>query len=461
MIQPPSRTQHHSVAKMDPSLNRTPTSFAVVGGIILDVELATETPTVTLGTSNICRKAREGPGGVARNLAEALGRLVDPRAGGITLISVVGPDAVGRELITSLAPPTFSDPAHRDWRSRIHVDVLVAPRGVASAMYLSLLDGRGELVVGAATNMAIFHEFLRPEWAVARVTRALSRPSSSAAVAVDTPQFLVMDGNLPPETLSALVSAFRNDNDYRRPRTVFDPISTEQAMKCLAPAAALPGSSRRLVIDCLDMIKPNLTEAVALVTRLHRDGRRSLHSPYLDEGVREACDVQYRGDSEVAAKAAAVAVVANASSTVCSLLTLTGIAVVWCTVGKHGVVVGSRSANSATPRIWWVPAAPLEAGEEIKKVTGAGDTFLAAVLATLHERRDVDPPTRDVLVTAATRGVCAAMLTLLSADASAIADSLDREALDRRVARHTATAVAAGRKLHYELPPRRLELSKL
>ncbi len=187
---------------------------ACVGGATLDRTYRAPGP-LRPGTSNPVVQARSN-GGVARNVAESLARLGVPAA----LVSVVGADDAGRGLVDALA--------------RLGVDVSgVAMRDdAATAEYVAVLDGAGDLALGLA-DMGILDR-LTPD---------------AIGTALDGAGLVLADCNLPGATLAHLLARRRAG---ALPVLALDAVS-------VAKAARLPGD-----LAGLDLLFLNADEARAL-----------------------------------------------------------------------------------------------------------------------------------------------------------------------------------------------------
>ncbi|PTA67117.1 PfkB family carbohydrate kinase [Deinococcus arcticus] len=272
-----------------------PGRVVVVGGANVDVKARTLAPVVP-GTSNP-GAAAQAPGGVARNVAENLARL----GVAVSLIAAVGRDSLGDWLLRE------TEAAGVDVRA-----VLRAP-GVATGTYTAVLDPGGELVVAVAAMAAT--EALTPAEMQAR--RGVLRGAA----------WVVADGNLPPPTLSHLLTLA---HDAGVP-VVFEPVSVPKAAR-LRPLLA-SGLAPHTVT-------PNVAELGALLGRALPDEPGALHAA--------AAELQAQG-----------------------------VAVVWVRRGERGSLL-------ATPQgTWELPALPAQ----VRDVTGAGDAMLAAFLAALLSGR--------------------------------------------------------------------------
>lgn len=251
------------------------------------------------------------PGGAGRNAAEDLSRL------GLAteFLSAVGDDVPGREILDGC----------RD--AGIGVDGVSVVAGETTSTYLSILDESGEAAL-ALSGMGIYGRF-SAEAALSAAERALAsaRRRSFAPTSEkdsDPPiSALVVDANLRPETVEALLDRFPTVPAW------FDPVSSAKA-RIFAEYrdGALLGRFRG--------IKPNLAEAEALSGRAvsGRDAR--------ERGGKAAEALRSRGVE----------------------------AILYISMGSDGVFLleGERSDFFKPPPV------------EIVSTTGAGDAFFASVV---------------------------------------------------------------------------------
>lgn len=296
----------------------------VVGGAVVDLIYKASQPQLTatkmIGTSTPCNLVRRSMGGVGRNIAEALHRL----GVSVLLYSVVGDDPNGELVLRGLQQVGLS------------TALLRVVAGQSTATYTALLGSDGELAAAAA-DMSIFDEALTADAVLS---------SSPLCGALRDAKVVVLEGNVPAATTEALVRFLRKlrsggdaDGRSRQPLLVYDPISVGKCSRVLS------------VIRDVDVLKPNELEVVELARLVTA---RSM----------EASPV----DVESAAKA---------------LVLQGGVRAVACTVGPNGVVLAMRATNSTrSVSVRRFPAAAIPAGMLVK-VTGAGDTFLAALVASL------------------------------------------------------------------------------
>jgi pseudouridine kinase len=176
-----------------------PGDVVVVGGMNLDT-LARITGETVPASSNPGTTAT-AHGGVGRNVAENLARLGSP----VRMIGVVGDDHPGTELLARL--------------TTVDVDVSRVRRSqhLRTGTYTAVLDHQGGLVVGVADMAAT--DSLRPD----DVTRESLRGAS----------WLVLDGNLPTDTIAHCLALA----DERDLPVVLDPVGVTKA----ARLGRLPG----------------------------------------------------------------------------------------------------------------------------------------------------------------------------------------------------------------------------
>lgn len=154
-----------------------PAAVTVVGGANMDVGAQTDTP--LLPGDSTPGHIHYAPGGVGRNIAENLARLGVP----VALLTVVGDDAFGTQLITSTAA------------SGVNVDPMLRLAGQRTATYLSMHGPDGDMAL-AVNDMAILEQ-LTPACCVQHLPAA-------------TPgEWLLLDCNLQATTLAHLLSLGR------------------------------------------------------------------------------------------------------------------------------------------------------------------------------------------------------------------------------------------------------------
>ncbi|ACO47007.1 PfkB family carbohydrate kinase [Deinococcus deserti] len=217
--------------------------IVVVGGANMDLKARTSQSCV-LATSNP-GMTTQTPGGVARNVAENLGRLRVP----VSLVSAVGRDVLGDALLRE------TEAAGVEVRGVLRVPD--EPTGT----YTAVLDETGELVVAVAA-MGVMDR-LSP--AALRERRGLLRGAS----------WIVADGNLRQDTLLLLLELSAEAGV----QVAFEPVSVPKAAQ-LRPAL----KARRAPA----LITPNVAELAALLERTVPDTPGDLRTAALelhDQGV--------------------------------------------------------------------------------------------------------------------------------------------------------------------------------
>ena len=230
----------------------------MAGGINADV-LGRTLASPSLYTSNPAL-AVVTPGGVARNISEHLARLL-PTASPVRLLGAVGTDPLGAGVLEATAA------------AGVDVSGVLRLPG-QTGMYLAVLDDRGELHIGLAA-MTLTDD-LTPE-----VTADWNAEVAGASL-------LVLDANLPAETVSGLLRAARESGV----RAVLEPVS--------APKAARLWTELRTQPLGLFLVKPDRTELEAM-TGL--PGHDQAAQALLQQGVQNvlltlgaAGSVLYRAD---------------------------------------------------------------------------------------------------------------------------------------------------------------------
>jgi pseudouridine kinase len=152
-----------------------------IGGVVADRVVTLDAPPV-LGSSNPGSVVSSAGGGVARNVAENLGRL----GHGPALVSVIGDDSVGASLVGDARA------------AGVDVRGVRAIPGEPTAEYLAVLAPDGELVLGVA---------------VMAVLDTLSTGDVDAAWPAGG--WIVLDCNPRPEVLAHAITRARRDDGVR------------------------------------------------------------------------------------------------------------------------------------------------------------------------------------------------------------------------------------------------------
>ena len=169
----------------------------VVGGINADVLGRTLGPPA-LHTSNPAQ-AGVTPGGVARNIAEVAARLLSGCAA-VRLLGAVGTDPLGSSVLDATAG------------AGVDVSGVLRLPG-QTGLYLAVLDDAGELHIGLADM---------------RLTEALTPDVTATWLAeVDHAALLIIDANLPPDTVAALLRRAGQAGV----RAIVEPVSAPKAAR--------------------------------------------------------------------------------------------------------------------------------------------------------------------------------------------------------------------------------------
>ena len=168
----------------------------VIGGANIDIKAKCAGAHVA-ATSNPCAISYS-KGGVARNIAHNLGKL----GASVTLMSVVGNDSAGQDLLRATA------------NAGVDVSPCVVLPGVTGT-YIAVLDEAGELIT-AANDMAVLEQ-LTPQ--------LIYKHAALIAAA----KFVVVDCNLREDTLLAIAALAAN-------KMIVEPVSVSKASKLLTLA---------------------------------------------------------------------------------------------------------------------------------------------------------------------------------------------------------------------------------
>lgn len=226
-LRPEFRTDHRgrispgSLPELPEDVGERVGPVVVIGAANMDLKARSLEP-LERGTSNPGSTVLSA-GGVGRNVAENLARLGSP----VELVSVVGDDPLGDELIAATAEAGV-DVSH------------VRRKDVATGTYVAVLSPAGELFT-AISDIASADEI------TPLVVRAARESILSAA-------FLVVEGNLSND---ALTQAFEEAELAGVP-VVLDPVSAPKARRL---ARLLDGERP------VDLVTPNREELAALTGR--------------------------------------------------------------------------------------------------------------------------------------------------------------------------------------------------
>ena len=223
----------------------------IIGGINADVLGRTLGPP-TLHTSNPAQ-AGVTPGGVARNIAEVVARLL-PGDAAVRLLGAVGTDPLGAGVLEA---------THA---AGVDVSGVLSLPG-QTGLYLAVLDSAGELHIGLA-DMTL--------------TEALTPEVTAGWLAeVDRARMLIVDANLPPGTLAALLRRAVQAGV----RAIVEPVSAPKAAR-LAQAlrdASVDGDSLNGDWHGTFLVTPDQAELEAMTGQA---GLAAAAQTLLDGGVQ-------------------------------------------------------------------------------------------------------------------------------------------------------------------------------
>jgi pseudouridine kinase len=187
-----------------------------IGGANVDRKIQSLAP-LEYGTSNPA-VVHEAHGGVARNIAENLGRLgVKPN-----LITMVGHDKQGEELLSHCS------------QVGIEVAYIIRSDTRNTGTYTAVLDVGGEMAVALA-DMAIYDEF-----SISRIDQRWH------AIAAST--MIVLDTNLPAETLAHVLTRAHREN----------------LQVCVAPVSSPKAKRLPSDLNGVSLLIANLDETAAI-----------------------------------------------------------------------------------------------------------------------------------------------------------------------------------------------------
>ncbi|EMD42115.1 hypothetical protein CERSUDRAFT_147657 [Gelatoporia subvermispora B] len=426
-----------------PTPSTTPAKLVVVGSAAVDVTAqANPNPgaDLSLGSqSTVPGAVSLSLGGVARNVAEAAHRILTAhsqgQSGDTLLISPLGNDSFGNLLVSETE------------RIGMRTDGFVRTEGGRSAVCNMVLDTQGSLIGGVA-DMDIIHSL--------EVQTVLASLQSNA------PKLVALDANLTPKTLSSLLGhCIQHNIDV-----LFEPTSVVKSTVVL-PAIAAAMNSMTLTRTPVTYATPNLLELARIYQEAHAGPLElTSHANWWKVIDSMSLGTQYRTDLELLARRDACD--DDSTKGTLSFLVEKGIAqmavhllpffqhlIIKC--GDRGIIAafripGTRASSSAWSQersniharcvvahgkpgtgvlvLKHVPAFRLS-DQDIVNVTGAGDSLVGSILATLVRQPAAfeDPEALEDMVARAQK---AALLTLQSQHAvSPLLSTANASGLDK------------------------------
>lgn len=310
-------------------------------------------------------------GGVGRNMAEAIHRILQDRDVTVKMVSPVGTDDFAKVIEQGMSKVGLSTSG-----------LIPGPSRTASVMLL--LDKGGDLITGIADIDE---------------TRPLKEEVDSM-IESHQPSMVVMDGNISKEAMEAVLTQRSNFH------ILFEPTSVERSIKLIQVIAKLSKNSS--VSFCFPhVITPNEFELAAMHAEAVKQDLLSVgFLPKLEGSLAELGVAESTWGNKSIVNAAA-----QLAYQLRTTLLVKG--------GRRGVLIARHSSSNDTVHLSHHPAKEIEPSQ-IVNTTGAGDTFASAIVAGLftlkqsgkaHLSNLCDEKAWSAIVAEAQ---CAALLTLQS-----------------------------------------------
>ena len=329
-------TARGSIAMVPCAAHLHPGTAVVVGGMVLDVTASPGPHARLRRGSSTPGAVLQNPGGVARNIAEGLARLVGDAGPAPMLISAVGDDVAGRALIDA-------------WRA-LGGDTrgVRVCTGASTPVVATVLDHDGEVAASVADTLTA-EKGLDASW-IAKHADSIGRAT-----------VLVLDGNCAESTIAAAVDAAERvvgpwANGEQKPLVWFEPVSVAKSIRATE------------VLAKLDFTSPNAGECRAMANAVR--ARQGVAPLPMDSSVFEFRNVD------------------DAVSTMCDdvgTLLRAGVRRVVLTLGSLGCVLAKSDGDGSWRH---VPALTDGAGRPpLRSLVGAGDALVAGAVAALMAGR--------------------------------------------------------------------------
>ena len=331
-------TARGSIARVPCAAHLHPGTAVVVGGMVLDVTASPGPHARLRRGSSTPGAVLQNPGGVGRNIAEGLARLVGDAGPAPLLISAVGDDVAGRALIDA-------------WRA-LGGDTrgVRVCTGASTPVVATVLDHDGEVAASVADTLTA-ETGLDADW-IAKHADAVGRAT-----------VLVLDGNCAESTIAAAVDAAERvvgpwANGEQKPLVWFEPVSVAKSIRATN------------VLAKLDFVSPNAGECRAMANAVR--ARQGVAPLPMDSSVFEFRNID------------------DAVSTMCDdvgTLLRAGVRRVVLTLGSLGCVLVKSDGGYGSWR--HVPALTDGAGRPpLRSLVGAGDALVAGAVAALMAGRE-------------------------------------------------------------------------
>ncbi|EFJ49304.1 hypothetical protein VOLCADRAFT_90096 [Volvox carteri f. nagariensis] len=267
--------------------------LVIVGGVCLDIQAQPNSVDVQRGTS-VPGQIRQVPGGVGRNMAEALSGLVPLDRPAPVFVSLVGDDTAGSFLTTFLR------------RLRLDLSQLITLPGATTPCVSAMLDRGGEVAACVADVTAV-ERHLTPE----RLREC--QPQIQQAC------MLLAEGNLSAEALEYISRTAA----LARVPVFLEPVSVPKATRLVS---ALPYAT---------FVSPNAAELISMADEGAPGGRHGGRSGFGGGG----------GDGRVVLEP--VAELLRQLAAFAEVLLLQGTSCVVLTLGSLGAALITLAANEA------------------------------------------------------------------------------------------------------------------
>ena len=331
-------TARGSIARVPCAAHLHPGTAVVVGGMVLDVTASPGPHARLRRGSSTPGAVLQNPGGVGRNIAEGLARLVGDAGPAPLLISAVGDDIAGRVLIDA-------------WRA-LGADTrgVRVCTGASTPVVATVLDHDGEVAASVADTLTA-ETGLDADW-IAKHADAVGRAT-----------VLVLDGNCAESTIAAAVDSAERvvgpwANGEQKPLVWFEPVSVAKSIRATN------------VLAKLDFVSPNAGECRAMANAVR--ARQGVAPLPMDSSVFEFRNID------------------DAVSTMCDdvgTLLRAGVRRVVLTLGSLGCVLVKSDGGYGSWR--HVPALTDGAGRPpLRSLVGAGDALVAGAVAALMAGRE-------------------------------------------------------------------------
>ena len=217
---------------------QVPPKIIVIGGSNRDIISRIHSETADFDTSNQGTISQHD-GGVARNIAEVLGRLEIS----VSLITAFGDDDISNEMMTHLN------------NKNVDLTHAIITSNMRSDTFIAVHDHKGETI--ACVNQMVLVKAITPTYIQSKVDL------------IEQADFVICDSNLDEETLAKIASL------NRKGKLVIDAVSTSKALKL-----------RRLLAE-IDILKLSRSEGLALCNLDKNSSVKNIIMSLYEKGVKQ------------------------------------------------------------------------------------------------------------------------------------------------------------------------------